>query len=163
MRIGNGEKITFVASLAITETSEVIPNSFTLFSKANFPDLVFSVIENESLILFNENTGIFEFLLTGHLNVNATISFDTAAQPAEFYCTPFLDSGSGFQALNSRCSEFTILSCEQIILMGNVFVKRGDKLKFDVKGIGNPVFKTITLENSSIIPAGLINFELKVK
>jgi hypothetical protein len=158
--IGNGKKLTFVGRLLVTGTSAAIPNSFVIFNKTNFPLLVFST-DFDDLLNFDENTGVFEFLQRGFLNVKATINFDTTAQPTRFEVTPFVDSGLGFVALNARCSNITVLTCNQVVLAGSIKIEKGDKLRFDVRDSNNTAFfKTETLGNGSIVPAVIIDFDL---
>lgn len=160
MKAGNGNKLTFVGKLTVTGTSDSIPNSFITFNKTNFPLLTFDPTF-DSLLTFDEDTGIFEFLQRGFLTVSASINFDTVAQPTRFEITPFIDSGLGFVFLRARCSNVTVLTCNQIILTVSEKVEKGDKIRFDVRdNSGAAFFKTETLTNSSVVPAAVIDFDL---
>jgi len=158
MKIGNGIKLTFCGRLVITGKSSAITDTYTAFNKTSFPSLNFIIDEN-TLFSFDEDTGIFEFFYHGILSISASINFSTPAQPTKFEVVPCLDSGSGFVELFGRTSSINTLVSDQIVLVGNIAINKGYKLKFDIRNSTNSAFfDTEILSNGAIVPAAIVDF-----
>jgi hypothetical protein len=159
--IGNGRKITFDGRILVTGNSANIPAAFTTFNKTNFPGLTF-IPTLDGLLTFGETTGEIVLLRHGLLQISAIVNFDSTV-PTRIDVAPFRDKGTGYEPLNARTGEITVLTNQQLDFHGIIHAEKGDKIKFDVCDNSNVAnFVTEVLPNSAVVPAAIIDFTMWV-
>ena len=161
-KVGNGPRLTFSSQLEVTGDND-IPNAFTTFCITDFVNLVFD-LDNINLLDFDEDTGIFTFKRTGHLQVLATLNFAATGISEVQVSTAFKRGVLPWAFLNARRTELPIVGPNSSFLSGSVDIIKGDQLKFEVKAINLLAkFDTEILPNTSQIPAAVIDFILFIR
>jgi hypothetical protein len=158
-KAGAGKRFMWPSELTVTGDND-LPNVFTVFNKVNFPNLTF-VLDNNNLFDFDEDTGIFIFKLSGHLQILATLNFD-AGGISEVQISPAFKRPPGaWTFLNARRAGLPITGQNHVFMSGSVDVFKDDQLRFELKATNLLAkFDTEVLTNVSTIPAAVIDFKI---
>lgn len=159
---GQGEKLSFASQLEVTGDN-ALTNVFQIFNKTNFAALVFD-LDNTNLFDFDEDTGIFTFKRTGHLQILATLNFGTTGV-SEVQVSPLFKRGAGaWTYLNARRGGLPITGQNHVFMTGSVDIIKGDLMRFDIRATNALAeFDTEILINTSQIPAAVIDFLLFIR
>ena len=161
-KIGNGKRLTFSSQLEITGDND-LPDVFTIFCITDFPALAFD-LDNAILLDFDEETGIFTFKRTGHLQILATLNFGSTGI-SEVQISPAFKRGAlPWAYLNARRTELPIIGPNSSFMSGSVDIIKGDKMRFEIRATNLLAkFDTEILPNTSQIPAAVIDFILFIR
>lgn len=161
-KIGNGSRLTFSTQLEVTGDND-LPDAFTTFCITDFPTLAFD-LDNAILLDFDEDTGIFTFKRTGHLQILATLNFDATGISEVQVSSAFKRGALPWAFLNARRTELPIIGANSSFMTGSVDIIKGDQLRFDVRATNLLAkFDTEILVNGSQIPAVVIDFILFIR
>lgn len=159
-RIGNGRLLAKHAEMNITGNSGNISTAnFTVMNKVNYPNLIFSTI-TDSLISFDEDTGIITTLDAGILQIDCSLNVQASVASAEFHLIPEFNFGSGWVTGCPRKVTLTAIKPSQVGFHGSKYFGKGTEIRFWVKAVsGNITFITETIDPGgpleAILPAAV--------
>lgn len=159
---GQGEKLSFATQLEVIG-SHALTDEFQVFNKTNFANLVFAA-DNDYLFDFDEDTGIFLFKRTGHLQILATLNFATTGV-SEFQVSPAFKRDPGaWSFLNSRRGVIPVIGGNDLFLSGSVDIIKGDMMRFEIRDTNiKASLVTEALPNGSQFPATVMDFLLMIR
>ena len=145
--IGNGRLLAKHAQMTVTGNSGNISTvDFEVVNKINFPNLIFTP-EFDSLITFDEDTGIYTIIDQGILQLDCSLNIQASQASAEFHLIPEMNFGSGWEVGCPRKVVLTAIKPGQIGVHGSKYLPKGTMIRFWVKAVsGNITFVTETLD-----------------
>ena len=159
MGYGARPKKTYDGNLILTG-GDPFTGSFQIINKVNFPNVVFTP-KLDGFLQFDQDLGEFTFLKTGLLQIIATSNYSIGTGSSRLEIVPEMWDGTSWDFLTGRSSQFPSTGVEQNVLMGQLPVIKGHKIRFCGKvAVGNVSSITTVLSNGAVVPASIINLTM---
>lgn len=131
-----------------------------VINSVNFPGLIFEFNADDDYMELDTVSGEYTCHKNGILFIDATSNYEITTGNSRIEI--FTEKYTGlWEYLLTRSATFPSLGPNQVHMSGQATILKGQKLRFSTcVSIGSGSFSTEVLPNTSIIPAGIMDFNL---